>query len=549
MQQPNPARVQPADTPVVGIDIGTCFARAAILDRQGGLRLVADRYGDRHIPAVVRYTMHGSEVGYYPEHFLVTDWENSVREVPRFLGRYADLPPRVIDSAPFPVYEEEGRARFNVLYRITGPEEVYTRLVRHLADLAGAELGQPVRAVVLTVPANAEDRARVSVQAALAAAGLDLIRIVNQPTAALLALRRLAPGDPRLRRGIVALADIGGGTTDVSIARVDEEGVTVLATAGDPYLGGVELRARLAQGVNTRFRARGADLLAPAGAATGHSRARELALLRAADEAIATLATTDEADLLLDHGAGFGRDLWERVRRAEFEAWIAPDLVRLASLCGRALRLAGLPATAVDAVALAGGCAPIPAVQRTLAAAFGCSADQLIVREPMALAAYGAAIQAGIALGRVAETVQDVTPYPLGISAFNAPYPAGIEVFSTVVRRSTPIPTAGPRAARACRRTFYTRHADQREMTLQVLQYRGARVVPGWGSGAGFADDPTDILPDQCETLGTWTMTGIRPGPRAAVDVTFHIDANGILHLTAQEQGTRNVLTQAIERW
>jgi molecular chaperone DnaK (HSP70) len=200
-------------------------------------------------------------------------------------------------------------------------------------------------------------------------------------------------------------------------------------------------------------------------------------------------------------------------------------------------------------VALAGGCATIPVVQRTVAAAFGRSADQLIVREPMALAAYGAAIQAGIALGRVAETVQDVTPYPLGISAYNAPYPGGIEVFSTVVRRGTPIPTAGPRAAGACRRTFYTRHADQSEMTLQVLQYRGARVVPGWGSGAGFDADPADILPGECETLGTWTMTGIRPGARAAVDVTFHIDANGILHLTAQEQGTRNILRQAIARW
>src|SRR5579859_4679884 len=195
------------DAPAVGIDIGTCFARAAILDRAGGVRLVSDRYGDREIPAVVRYTMHGSEVGYYAERFLVTDWENSVREVPRFLGRYADLPRRVIEGAPFPVYEEAGRARFNLLYTITGPEEVYTRLVSHLAHLASRDAGQPVRSVVLTVPANAEDRVRVSVQAALEAAGLTLVRIVNAPTAALLALRHLCPGDPRLRRGLVALVD------------------------------------------------------------------------------------------------------------------------------------------------------------------------------------------------------------------------------------------------------------------------------------------------------------------------------------------------------
>src|SRR5205823_5357887 len=109
-------------------------------------------------------------------------------------------------------------------------------------DLAQAALGHPVPAVALTVPANAEDRVRVSVQAALAAAGLELIGIVNQPTAALLALRHLAPGDTRLRRGLVALVDMGGGTTDVSIARVDDRGVTILATSGEPYLGGVELR-------------------------------------------------------------------------------------------------------------------------------------------------------------------------------------------------------------------------------------------------------------------------------------------------------------------
>src|SRR5206468_4842839 len=116
MREEREGRGWSADTPAVGIDIGTCFARAAVLDGRGGLRLVPDQYGDRDIPAVVRYTMRGSDVGYYPERFLVTDWENSVREVPRFLGRYADLPRQVIEAAPFPVYEEGGRARFNVLY-------------------------------------------------------------------------------------------------------------------------------------------------------------------------------------------------------------------------------------------------------------------------------------------------------------------------------------------------------------------------------------------------------------------------------------------------
>jgi len=531
------------EIPAVGIDIGTCYARVAILDGQGGLRLAADRYGDRDIPAVVRYTMHGAQVGYYPERFLVTDWENSVQGAPRFLGRYADLPPAVLAAAPFPIYEEGGRARFNLLYTTSGPEEVYTHLIRHLVGLASAELGQPVRAVVLTVPAAAEDRARVSVQAALAAAGIELIRIVNAPTAALLALRRLCPGDTRLRAGVVALVDMGGGSTDVSIARLSANGVTILATAGDPYLGGVELRERLAAGVRARWAAAGR----PLPAAAGGSRTGPLALRRAADETMVALTSAEQADLLLDHGAGFGRDLWTQVARTDFEGWIAPDLVRLASLCGRALRMAGLPASALDGVALAGGCAQIPVVQRTVAAAFAVRVSSLIVREPTALVAYGAALQAGIALGRVAEQVQDVTPYPLGISAYNAPYPAGMEVFSSVVRRGTPIPSAAPGRPGACRRLFYTRCVGQTDMTLRVLQYRGPHILPG--AGEVVADDGLPIPPAACETLGEWTLQGIAPRGGVPVAVTFHIDAHGILHLTAQEQGTRNVLRQAISRW
>ncbi len=531
------------ETPAIGIDIGTCYARVAILDGPGGLRLAADRYGDRDIPAVVRYTMHGAQVGYYPERFLVTDWENSVQGAPRFLGRYADLPPQVLAAAPFPVYEEGGRARFNLLYTTSGPEEVYTHLIRHLAGLASAEIGQPVRAVALTVPAMAEDRARVSVQAALAAAGIELIRIVNAPTAALLALRRLCPGDERLRQGVIALVDMGGGSTEVSIARLDAAGVTILATAGDPYLGGVELRERLAVGVQGRWAAEGS--LVPTGA--GSSRTGVLALRRAADETMAALTTAEQADLLLDHGAGFGRDLWTQVARRDFEEWIAPDVVRLASLCGRALRLAGVPTGALTGVALAGGCATIPVVQRTVAAAFAVRVSSLIVREPTALAAYGAALQAGIALGRVAEQVQDVTPYPLGIAAYNAPDPGGIEVFSSVVRRGTPIPSAAPGQAGVCRRLFYTRCAGQTAMTLRVLQYRGPHILPGAGDAA--ADGRLPIPPEACETLGEWTLHGIAPHGGVPVAVTFHIDAHGILHLTAQEQGTRNVLRQAISRW
>src|SRR5205823_14424305 len=127
-------------------------------------------------------------------------------------------------------------------------------------------------------------------------------------------------------------------------------------------------------------------------------------------------------------------------------------------------------------------------------------------------------------------------PCALGIAARNRPYPHGVDVFSTVVRQGTPIPTAGRGRVGASRRTFYTYAPYQTEMTLQVLQYRGPRIFPGWDAGATFADDPDDIPPGECETLGTWTLSGLRRQERTAVDVTFQIDANGVLHLIAQEQ-------------
>ena len=361
--------------PAVGIDIGTCYARVAVLDGDGP-RLVADRYGDRPVPAVVRYGMHGSDVGYYPERFLVTDWENTVREVPRFLGRYADLPRRVIEAAPFPVYEEAGRARFNLLYTTTGPEEVYTRLVRHLAGLASADLGLPVCAVALTVPANAEDRVRVSVQAALAAAGSTWYASSMRPRRRCWPCAGCCPATPGCATAWWPWSISAAARPMCPSPGWTSAGVTILATAGDPYLGGVELRARLAAGV-TPASGGGRRLTDPRrgghrpqpGGRTGapacggrgddHAEHRNAGAICCWTMARALVAISGRGSRARSSRRGSPRTWcgW-RVSAGGPCAWPG---------CRRARWMP---------VALAGGCAHIPAVQRAIAAAFGRAAGE-----------------------------------------------------------------------------------------------------------------------------------------------------------------------------
>lgn len=523
----------------VGIDIGTSYCRVAVLDRDGSPVLVPDEYGDRHIPAVVRYTMHGAEVGYYPERFLVTDWENSVREIPRYIGRWRDLPPDVLAASPCAVYEDGGRAIFNVLYRTVRPEEAYATLVEHLVRMAERFCGRRIRAVVLTVPANAEDRFRVVVKEVVERHGIQVLAMISQPAAALLAFQHAYPQQRASR--LVAVADTGGGNTDVSIARLEHGNVTILSTAGQAYLGGVELQWRLAEALNEHFcRTAQVDLLAE----QDGSRVRSLGLLDEAGEALKALTRSTSTPVVLDHHAGFGADLWTEVQRSDFERWIGQELGRIAALCGTALRRAGLQAGRIDQVIAIGGASMIPAVRRTVALAFDRSEEQLTRLDPLGAVACGAALQAGILLGRVAGSVREITPYPLGIGAFP---PRGMpdddtKMFSVIVNRHTPIPTP-PAGARDClTQTYVTRFPYQTQMSIEVLQYRGERECAS-------TDPRMHITADECEVLGAWTLTGIKPREQSFVDVSFQIDRDGILNVTAREQGTRNILRQQIDRW
>ena len=468
----------------------------------------------------------------------MTNWENSATGVTRFIGRWRDLPREVVDNAPFVVFEREGRACFNLLYNLATPEEVFAKIALHLIGEAERVSGQSVYEVVLTVPASAEDFYRVRVQEALEIAGLHVLKIINQPTAALLALRHLE----RVQAGNVVVVDVGGGTTDVSVAQLSQNGsVTVLATAGDPYLGGHDFEQRLAEKLARRFYETETGGFAEALAS---SRSLNLGLLHTAAEAMQDLSVATTTEVALDHGAGFGRDLYTRMARSEFETTLEADLLRIGELCHRAMSEAHLQPHEIDAVVLAGGASQIPAVRRVIAMALARQPEELICYEPQGLAALGAAVQAAALTGHSGFEhlcVRDVTPYPLGIAAYFATGAGPAEengdeeLLSVIIERQASLPVRR-------QETYYTRRPNQTQMELHLLQYRGTRQPTSH-------DYLTKVYPNECETLGKWMLNDIRPRSRSEVLVTFEIDENGILHLTAEEKGTHNRLSQQITRW
>ncbi len=527
----------------LGLDIGSINMRAALLDESGQPNLVADSWGATAHPALVRYTIGGPQVGHYAARYLVTDYECTARDIVRYLC-LSETPVQLLNSAPFAIESQHGQACFNLLYASSTAAELYGLLANWMVALAEAQAGGAVGPVVLTCPASASDGYRVALCDAAVDAGMAVAQIINHPTAALLALMREAPAISAVAAGggYATIVDIGGGSTDVSIARVSRGGVEVLSTAGDPHMGGTDFGFALAQEVNARFITQGLDILGEAQAGR-RSRLQSVALINACSEAIERLSNEQQVDLLLDHGAGFGRDLWAVISRDQLEQTLSPFMLRLARLCDEALRGSGLRLNQIGAVALVGGASQIPVVRTTVAAAFGKAVTDLVCQGHDGAVARGAAIQAGILSGQVGMNVREVAPYPIGISCF---YFHGtsqeIKRFSAVINRNAVVPTPAVGERGAYTNLYHTVYPNQTAMTLEVLQYRGRKQVRG-------SDYPPAVAPEECERLGSWTLTGLQPRTESQVAVTFSVDASGILHLHAQEQGTDNVLTTAIERW
>lgn len=507
----------------IGIDIGTHTARAAYLDAQGQPQLVQFADGATALPALARQTMHGLVVGEEAARALVGNAETTVVGCTRLMGRAGQIPAQLLARLPYAVREIGGEAACNLLFAEVRASEAFGKIARALADATEYTLNEPVDGVVLTVPAGAEDRFRVQARSAVEAQGLRVLRLINQPTAAVLAL---GPGAGKL----VAVVSCGGGTTEVSLAERSEQGVRVLAVATDPLLGGEDMAWAVAEQLNTRFqRSSGVDVFA-----VGDSRAAAQGLWVAAKDVLEQLSSASEAPLVLDHGGGFGHDLATVVRRQEVEGWLLPLVKRIAGLCRRALTSAGKPAHMVDRVVLIGDWVDLPSLQGAIARVFEREVAGLHTTNAQALAAYGAAL----AGATDAPGVWDVTPYPLGINCFYS----NEELFSPIIRANTGIPTPPVGAPGAHTESYCTRYPDQTTVQLDVLQYRGALDANPRGAGK--------VRPTECEKLGSWEFNGLtpKPGREAAFTVTFAVDRDGILQLFAHETETGHTLTARIER-
>lgn len=518
----------------LGIDIGTHTARAAYLDEAGQPQLVTLPDGTDVFPAFARQTMHGLIVGGEAAHGVVGNAETTVGGCTRLMGRASSLPPALLARLPYPVRDAGGEAVCNLLYAEVRATEVYGRIARALVDAAQQSLGQEVECVALSLPASAEDRFRIQARAAVEAQGIRVRRLINQPAAALLALthnsrnvaRQPARSLPHAAR-TVAIVSAGGGTTEASIAEHSERGWRVVATSGDPLLGGEDFTWTLAEALNDRFRvAAGLDVFA-----VGDSRVAALGLRAATEDALLRLHNARETLLTLDHGGGFGRDLATPVRRDDVDAWLAPDMGRIFDLCRRAVaNVRKQP----DAVVVIGEWAALPQLRQTVQRAFGRAPLEL---DPLA-ASQLAVLGAALAVGDTTASVWDVTPYPLGINC----YYGERELLSPIIRANTPIPTPAVDQPGAHTESYQTRFPNQSSVTIDVLQYRGVRDASPFGAGR--------VPPAECELLGSWSFNGLRPkrGTCAAFTVTFAVDEDGILHLVARETATGHTLAAQVER-
>jgi molecular chaperone DnaK len=480
----------PARRLVVGIDLGTTNSLAAIRAAKGA-RVLRDHDGEPLIPSFVCFHPDGRTlVGREAKALRLQFPDRTVFSVKRLIGRsFADLgaePSRL----PYRVVEgERGLPRIAIGDRRWTPEAVSSLILQQVKTTAERALGQPVREAVVTVPAWFDDAQRQATKDAAALAGLDCLRILNEPTAA-----ALAYGIDGTRDGTALVYDLGGGTFDVSILRIEEGVFRVLSTAGDTHLGGDDFDELLAQ-----------RILRSLPAATGGEDAYVLQAVRAAAEGLKIrLSDADSADLELDLGARGTTKL--TVTRAEFEAAIAPLVQRTLDCVQRAVKDAGLGLDRVDDVVLVGGSTRVPLVRARLQALTGKRPHTHV--DPDQAIALGAAIQADVLAGNDRSLLLlDVIPLSLGLETL------GGAVQKLILRNST-IPTS-------VTEEFSTGVDGQTAVDLSI--YQGERE-----------------LAKDCRLLGHFKLRGLPPLPAGLprIAVTFLVDADGVLRVTAKEQRT-----------
>ena len=483
---------------VIGIDLGTTNSVVAVMEG-GKPTVIANQEGNRTTASVVAFNNSGERlVGPLAKRQAVTTPENTVFTPKRFLGRRFDEVSSEIKTVPFKVVKgENDTARIEILGKIYSPPEMSAMVLQKLKAAAEDHLGGPVSQAVITVPAYFNDAQRQATKDAGQIAGLEVLRLVNEPTAA-----ALAYGLDKKEDETIAVFDFGGGTFDISILEVGAGVVEVKSTNGDTHLGGDDIDQIVIDWLVAEFKKdQGVDL--------SQDRMALQRLKEAAEKAKMELSSTMESEINLPFitaDASGPKHLALKLTRSKFEQMIAPLVDRTLEPCRQALKDAGLEAKDVDEVVLVGGSTRIPMVQKAVNDFFGKEPHRGV--NPDEVVAIGAAVQAGVLSGEVKDVLLlDVTPLSLGVETLGG-------VTDVVIPRNTTIPTRKSKV-------YSTADDNQNQVEIHVLL--GERTM----------------APDN-RTLGRFHLMGIPPAPRGVpqVEVTFDIDANGILHVAAKDRGT-----------
>jgi molecular chaperone DnaK len=483
---------------IIGIDLGTTNSVVAVMEG-GEPVVITNPEGSRLTPSVVAFTKTGERlVGQVAKRQAVTNPENTVFSIKRFMGRKYDEVTEEMKMVPFEVVRaSNGDARVSALGKQYSPPEISAMILQKLKQAAEEYLGQPVTKAVITVPAYFNDAQRQATKDAGQIAGLEVSRIVNEPTAA-----ALAYGLDKKKDETIAVYDFGGGTFDISILEVGEGVVEVKATNGDTHLGGDNLDQKIIDWIIAEFKkTEGIDL--------GKDRMALQRLKEAAEKAKMELSTVMETDINLPFitaDATGPKHLQMKLSRAKFEQLVEDLLQKTVGPTKQALTDAGVDRSKIDEVVLVGGSTRIPRVQAIVKELFNREPHKGV--NPDEVVAIGAAVQAGVLAGDVKDLLLlDVTPLSLGIETMGG-------VMTTLIPRNTTIPTRKGEI-------FSTASDSQTSVEVHVLQ--GERS-----------------LARDNRTLGKFHLIGLPPAPRGVpqIEVTFDIDANGIVNVSAKDLGT-----------